>query len=107
MQKNIINSIIDIYFKDCQDKIIRNESLEEYYSSFPKKDLQSILGTYLLIKDDVTYLSEVPYESENTKEEIVDYILDNYKEIYQDLLCVLDDNSFDQWKRLIKGILQS
>lgn len=103
MKEKIIREIVNIWFSECKDKINKNESLEQYYSSFKKKELQQILGNYILIKDDVSILEKVPYNEKNTKEEMIDYLLNNLKEIYKTIFYTMDDNQILQWKKLIKN----
>lgn len=102
MDDNIRNQIIDMFFKDFQDKIVKNEGLEAFYQSFTKKDLREIFGVYLLIKDDVSVLDVVPFDDENKKKEMVDYLLENYEEIYGTIFLTLDDNIIEQLQMLIK-----
>lgn len=101
MKNAMRDSILELYFSKCTYKINKNENLKDYYQSFSKKELQTILGIYLLIKDDSSLLLEVPFHEQNTKKEIIEYLLNHYPTIYQTTLLTINDELLLQLKNLI------
>ena len=102
MDNNIRNQLMDIYFENFQDKIVMDEDLKGYYQRVDEEDLKKVLGTYLLIQEDVTLLDKVPFSENYEKEEVVDYFLKNYEEIYGTIFLMLDDSMVKQWRSLLK-----
>ena len=95
--------IIDNYFNGYQDKINKKESLTSYYNKVTKEDLKMTLGLYTLIKDDVRVLDQVPIQEENTKEEMIQYLIENISEFYFNILSIQENSFVFQLDRLIKA----
>ena len=102
MENQLHKQIMNLYFENLNDEIVKNETLESYYRSFSEKDLKEFLKIYLLIRDDVTLLNEIPFYEENCKEEMVSYLLEHYEKIYETLLVTMNDSMIEQWNLLMK-----
>ena len=102
MNDDLRIGIFKIFFEDKCDDIKKGEKLEEFYNSFDKKELHDILARYVLIRDDLFLLDEVPMGDEFDKKEIVNYLLNNYMDIYRAVFSIYSDEFIFQWKMLLK-----
>lgn len=93
IQEMISNEILTQF----KDKINKNESIDDYYNSFTKKQLLYLISPYCINKN----IGEFLLLKTKQKKEIIKYILNNLKDVYKYALLNLTEKSSNAVKNIL------
>lgn len=96
------DAIINEIFKDFKDDIIQNESLEHFLNSFTHKKLLDVIKLSSIVNDDKVLLSKSLSLGTTKKNKTVEYMVENYEEIYNSMLKIFNDDFYFLMKKYIK-----
>lgn len=102
MEESIINLLEEKYNKSFKDKINTNENIEEYFENLGEDDLKRVLLIYTAIKDNSDLFGEF-LNTNKSVAELREYILNNYVDIYENILKYLMVDLKKELKKIVNN----
>lgn len=102
MIEDIHKIIVKETFKPDNYKIIENENLEDYLSSFKNKDLLNMTMLNIVSNENYGELIEIDMLKNKKKEVVVAYIKENLETILSSYIKMVNKSFYNQIEKLIK-----
>lgn len=90
---DVIDTLFDELYKGLNDKINKNESIKDYFLTMNDNEIKKL--SYLISEE-----LEKDIDLEDTKENLVNYIIVNLDPLVKGILKYCDDSTFDKFTKI-------